>query len=115
MASATKSRGAIVQATSWTRKAAVRFDRTRITSRDWSSAPILTFPALPAAVDVGLVDWPGPPVLGSGEAAPGPTVAAITTAVANATRVRIRALPLTPARVWAALQQVTAPPSSVTH
>ena len=104
--------GGIVQATSWTLKEAVRFDRTRITSRDWSSYPILTFPEVPAEVEVVLVDRPGQPFLGTGEAAQGPTVAAIANAVANATRVRIRELPLTPARVLAALQQAAAQPSS---
>ena len=75
--------GGIVQATSWTLKEAVRFDRTRITSRDWSSYPILTFPEVPAEVEVVLVDRPGQPYLGTGEAAQGPTVAAIANAVAN--------------------------------
>jgi nicotinate dehydrogenase subunit B len=92
-----------------------RFDRTRITSRDWSGYPILTFPEVPAEVEVVLVDRPGQPFLGTGEAAQGPTVAAIANAVANATRVRIRELPLTPARVLAALQQATAQPSSATQ
>jgi hypothetical protein len=54
-------------------------------------------------------------IVGTGEAAQGPTVAAIANAVANATRVRIRELPLTPARVFAALQQATAQPSSATQ
>jgi nicotinate dehydrogenase subunit B len=103
--------GGIVQATSWTLKEAVRFDRTRITSRDWSSYPILTFPEVPAEVEVVLVDRPGQPFLGTGEAAQGPTVAAIANAVAHATGVRIRELPLTPARVLAALQQSAAQPS----
>jgi nicotinate dehydrogenase subunit B len=93
----------------------VRFDRTRITSRDWSSYPILTFAEVPAQVEVVLVDRPGQPFLGTGEAAQGPTVAAIANAVADATRVRIRELPFTPARVLAALQQATAQPSSATQ
>jgi len=107
--------GGIVQATSWTRTEAVRCDRTRLTSRDWSSDPLLTCPEGPAAVAVGLVDRPGPPCLGTGEAAQGPTVAALAHAVATATRVCIHELPLTPARVLAALQPATAQPSSATH
>jgi CO/xanthine dehydrogenase Mo-binding subunit len=35
--------GGIIQFVSWTLKEAVKFDRERITTRDWSSYPILTF------------------------------------------------------------------------
>ena len=46
---------------------------------------------------------PGQPFLGTGEAAQGPTAAALANAVADATGVRLRDLPLTPARVKAAI------------
>ena len=47
--------GGIVQSTSWTLHEAVRFDRNGITSRDWSSYPILTVPEAPH-VEVELID-----------------------------------------------------------
>ena len=95
--------GGIVQSTSWTLREAVAFDETRIRSRDWSTYPILRFADLPDHVEVHLIDRPGQPFLGTGESAQGPTAAAIANAVANATGVRIRELPLTPARVKAAI------------
>jgi nicotinate dehydrogenase subunit B len=94
--------GGVVQSTSWTLKEQVNFDRERILSRDWQSYPILTFPEVPE-VEVALIDRPGEPWLGAGEAASGPTAAAIANAVAHATGARIRDLPLTPERVKAAL------------
>ncbi|MGH8636262.1 MAG: molybdopterin cofactor-binding domain-containing protein, partial [Burkholderiales bacterium] len=42
-----QAEGGIVQATSWTLKEQVRFDRTRITSRNWDAYPILTFAEAP--------------------------------------------------------------------
>lgn len=94
--------GGLVQAASWTMKEQVDFDRTRITSRDWLSYPILTFPEVPE-VEVVLIDRPGQPYLGSGEATQGPTPAAIANAVYNAAGVRLREIPFTPDRVKAAL------------
>lgn len=95
--------GGILQAASWTLYESVTFDRTRITSRDWSSYPILRFSNAPEAVEVRVIDRPGTPFLGTGEAAQGPTSAAIGNAIADAAGVRVRELPLTPARVKAAI------------
>ncbi len=94
--------GGVVQSTSWTLKEQVKFDPERLLSRDWQSYPILTFAEVPE-IDVVLIDRPGEPWLGAGEAASGPTAAAIANAVAHATGARIRDLPLTPERVKAAL------------
>jgi len=55
------------------------------------------------AVETVLIDRPNEPALGAGEAAQGPTAAAIANAFAAATGRRIRELPLTPERVKAAL------------
>jgi CO/xanthine dehydrogenase Mo-binding subunit len=90
--------GGIIQSTSWTLHEAVRFDRNGITSRDWSSYPILTMPDAPK-VEVELIDRPTEKSLGSGEAAQGPMVAAIANAFAHATGKRLRDLPFTPERV----------------
>ncbi len=95
--------GGLLQSSSWTLYEAVTFEPDGITSRDWSGYPILRFPAVPDRVEVHVIDRPGLPFLGTGEAAQGPTAAAIANAVANATRCRIRQLPLSAERVKAAI------------
>ncbi|HJU15932.1 MAG TPA: molybdopterin cofactor-binding domain-containing protein [Stellaceae bacterium] len=95
--------GGIVQSTSWTLYEAVQFSLREITTRDWNSYPILRFGAVPESVEVHIIDRPGQPFLGVGEAAQGPTAAAIANAVADATGVRMRDLPLDRARVRRAL------------
>ena len=87
--------GGFVQAASWTLLEAVTWDRDGITSRDWESYPILRFDAIPE-IETVLVDRPGEPFLGAGEASCGPAGAAIANAVFDATGVRARRLPLTP-------------------
>ena len=87
--------GGFVQAASWTLLEAVTWDRDGITSRDWQSYPILRFDNIPE-IDTVLLDRPGEPYLGAGEAACGPTGAAIANAVFDATGIRTRRLPLTP-------------------
>jgi nicotinate dehydrogenase subunit B len=95
--------GAIVQSASWTLYEEVTFDRSAITSRDWSSYPMIRFPAVPESVAVHVIDRPGERFLGTGEAAQGPTAAAIANAVAHATGARIRQLPLSATRIKAAI------------
>jgi nicotinate dehydrogenase subunit B len=94
--------GAIIQGISWALKEAVRFDRERITSRDWASYPILTFPEVPE-VDIVLLNHPDLPSLGAGEAALPPVPAAIANAFFNATGKRLRDLPFGSDRIKAAL------------
>jgi CO/xanthine dehydrogenase Mo-binding subunit len=98
-----QAEGGVVQATSWTLKEAVRFDRTRITSRTWDDYPILTFAEAPH-VETLLIDQPDEPSVGVGEGMAGPTAAAIGNAVARALGVRVRDLPLTPERIVAAMK-----------
>ena len=93
--------GGAIQATSWTLREAVRFDRTRITSASWDEYPILRFTEIPA-VDVEIVSRPDAPPLGAGEAAQGPTAAALANAVFDALGVRVRDLPITPERILSA-------------
>jgi CO/xanthine dehydrogenase Mo-binding subunit len=95
--------GGIIQSSSWTLYESVGFDRTRVTSRDWSRYPILRFPAVPDSIEVHVIDRPGQPFLGTGEAAQGPTSAAVANAVANAAGVRFRDLPLTQDRIKSAI------------
>jgi CO/xanthine dehydrogenase Mo-binding subunit len=94
--------GGLIQSTSWTLHEAVRFDRNRVTSRDWSGYPILTMPEAPETF-ISLLDRGTETPLGAGEASPGPMAAAIANAFANATGRRLRDLPFTPERVLAAL------------
>jgi CO/xanthine dehydrogenase Mo-binding subunit len=95
--------GGAIQATSWTVKEQVRLGPDGVESVDWETYPILRFSEVPR-VGVHVVDRPDQPSLGAGEAAQGPTAAAIANALADATGVRVRDLPLTPERVAAAAE-----------
>lgn len=94
--------GGIVQSLSWTLKEAVRFNDSGVLSDDWLSYPILTFSEVPR-IEIELIDRPGQPFLGAGEASQGPTSAALANAVFDAVGARVRELPLTPERVKRAL------------
>ena len=94
--------GGIIQSASWTLKEAVRFDRTRILSDTWETYPILRFSQVPQ-VEVEIVSRPSEPAMGAGEAAQGPTAAAIASAVFDALGVRVRDLPITRERIIAAM------------
>ena len=94
-----QTQGGILQSLSWTLFEQVTFDRTRITSTDWSSYPILRFGSVPRSVEVHIVPRPGDPFLGTGEAAQGPVCAALANAVRNAIGKRIHDLPLSRQRV----------------
>ena len=74
-----------------------------MTSVDWETYPILRFSQTPA-VDVTIVESDRRHSLGAGEAAQGPTAAAIANAVAAAIGVRVRDLPLTTEAVVAAIE-----------
>lgn len=95
--------GGILQSLSWTLYEAVSFDTTRITSRDWSTYPILRFRNVPDRIEVHVINRLGQPFLGTGETAQGPTAAAVANALADATGTRLRELPLSERRVKAAL------------
>ncbi|HXX85234.1 MAG TPA: molybdopterin cofactor-binding domain-containing protein [Casimicrobiaceae bacterium] len=94
--------GGAIQATSWTLKEAVRFDRSRVVSDSWEAYPILRFSEVPA-VQVEIVPRPDCGSVGVGEAAQGPTAAAIANALFDALGVRVRSLPLTAERIRAAI------------
>jgi len=95
--------GAIVQALSWTGIEQVAFDAAHRTSFDWSAYPIARFKDVPGSVEVHVLDRPGLPFLGAGEAGQGPAGAALANALADATGLRMRDLPLSPDRVKAGL------------
>jgi CO/xanthine dehydrogenase Mo-binding subunit len=94
--------GCIVQTLSRALHEEVTFDRSRVTSVDWVTYPILRFPEAPA-VDVILIDRPNEPLVGAGEAATAPVAAALANAVFDATGIRLRTVPFTAERVKAAL------------
>ncbi|HTM62127.1 MAG TPA: molybdopterin cofactor-binding domain-containing protein [Burkholderiales bacterium] len=91
--------GGIIQSISWTTFESAMWNDTRMTSRDWSSYPILRFSHVPESVDVHVIDRPGEHFLGTGEASQGPTAGALANAIAHATGVRIRDLPFNRKRV----------------
>jgi CO/xanthine dehydrogenase Mo-binding subunit len=96
--------GGAIQSTSWTLKEQVRLDTHGIASLGWEDYAILSFSEVPA-VEVELIDRPELASVGAGEAAQGPTAAAIANAVAHALGVRPRELPLTPERIIAAIER----------
>ena len=89
--------GGAIQATSWTLK-----EEGRVGAVSWDDYPILRFSEVPA-VEVRLVKSEAPS-LGAGEAAQGPTAAAIANALHDALGVRVRDLPLTPERIVRAME-----------
>ncbi len=95
--------GGLIQSLSWTLKEEVQMNDTQVLSSDWNSYPILTFSEVPP-VEVVLINRPGMPFLGTGEASQGPTGAALANAVFDAVGVRYRRLPLTPDRVLQGLK-----------
>jgi nicotinate dehydrogenase subunit B len=94
--------GCILQTLSRALHEEVKFDHSRVTSVDWSSYPILRFPEVPQ-VDVALINRPELPPVGAGEAATAPVAAVLANAIFDATGVRLRTVPFTPARVESAL------------
>jgi CO/xanthine dehydrogenase Mo-binding subunit len=95
--------GNVVQTVSRTLKEELTFDRSMVTSLDWNSYPILTFPEVPEVV-IELLDRPQERPWGAGEPSAAVIPSAISNAVFDATGVRLRSVPYTPKRVKAAMQ-----------
>ncbi len=95
--------GNVVQTVSRTLKEEVTFDRSRVTSVDWASYPILTFPEVPE-INIELIDRPTEKPWGVGEPAAAVVPSAIANAVFDAVGIRLRSVPFTPAKVRAALE-----------
>ena len=94
--------GSITQTVSRVLMEEVKFDRSGVTSVDWSSYPILTHSDVPK-IDLELIDRPETPPFGAGEAACAPIGAALANAVFDAAGIRLRTVPFTPERVKAAI------------
>ena len=95
--------GASVQGVSRALYEQVGFNKKRVTSLDWVSYPILRFRDHPKVTNV-IVQRADQLPLGAGEPATTPMAAAIANAFFDATGVRIRTVPMTPARVRATLK-----------
>ncbi len=95
--------GGAIQAASWSLLEEVTFDARTVTSRDWEGYPILRFADVPQ-VHVTVLPRPDDPPLGAGEVTGGPVAAALANALADAIGVRVRRLPLTPARIAAVIE-----------
>jgi nicotinate dehydrogenase subunit B len=96
--------GNVLQTLSRTLKEEVTFDRSHVTSLDWNSYPILTFPEIPELV-YDLIDRPNEKPWGAGEPSSAVIPSAISNAVFDATGVRLRSAPYTPEKVKAALSR----------
>ena len=90
--------GGFLQSLSWTLKEEVQYDREGITSIDWERYPLLTYKEVPEIKTI-LIDRPGMPFLGCGEAMQGPTAAALANAVFDAVGIRLRQTPFTAERL----------------
>jgi CO/xanthine dehydrogenase Mo-binding subunit len=97
--------GGVIQTVSRTLIEELKFDRSRVTSLDWASYPLLTFPDVPDVV-VDLIDRPTEVPWGAGEPACAAVPAAIGNAIFDATGARLRSVPFTPNDVTAALAGV---------
>jgi CO/xanthine dehydrogenase Mo-binding subunit len=95
--------GNVIQTVSRTLIEEIKFDRVHVTSLDWRSYPILTFPQVPDIV-IDLVDRPTERPWGAGEPAAAVVPSAISNAVFDAVGVRLRSVPYTPDKVKAALK-----------
>jgi CO/xanthine dehydrogenase Mo-binding subunit len=95
--------GNIVQTVSRTLIEELKFDRSRVTSVDWESYPILRFPDVPA-ISIELIDRPTAVPWGAGEPSAAVVPSAIANAIYDAAGVRLRSVPFTPAKVLAALK-----------
>ena len=94
--------GNILQTLSRTLFEETQFDQFKVTSTDWQSYPLLTFPDVPELV-IALINQPHLPPLGAGEAACAAVPAALANAIFDACGARLREVPFTPDRLKKAL------------
>ena len=97
--------GAFLQTLSRTLKEELRFSPTRVESISWETYPILNATEVPERIDVVFVNnAPGQAPGAAGEPAVKVVPPSVVNAVFDATGVRFRQVPLTPARVKAGLR-----------
>jgi CO/xanthine dehydrogenase Mo-binding subunit len=95
--------GQIIQTVSRTLKEELKWNRSRVTSVDWASYPILRFPDVPD-VRMELINRPSDPPWGVGEPSACLPPPAISNAVFDAIGVRLRSVPFTGPKVMAAVR-----------
>ncbi|MGH7355093.1 MAG: molybdopterin cofactor-binding domain-containing protein [Candidatus Rokuibacteriota bacterium] len=95
--------GQVIQTVSRTLKEELKWNRSRVTSVDWASYPILRFPEVPEVV-MELINRPTEPPWGVGEPAACLPPPAIANAVFDAIGVRLRSVPFTAPKVMAAMK-----------
>ncbi len=95
--------GNIIQGISRAMFEQVMFDRSKVTSVDHASYPILKFNQAPERIDTVLLNRPDQPASGIGEPPQYPVAAAIANAIFDAIGVRVRTQPFTPERITSAL------------
>ena len=88
----------MTQSASWSLFEQVTYAEEGVTSNTWESYPIMRFKDVPE-IEVHVINRPSEKSLGAGEAAQGPTVAAIANAIFAATGTRIRDLPLSAEKI----------------
>jgi CO/xanthine dehydrogenase Mo-binding subunit len=98
--------GNIIQTISRTLLEEIKFDRSHVTSLDWKSYPILTFPEVPQ-IAMDLIDRPNEKPWGAGEPTASVVPSAIGNAVYDALGVRLRSVPFTPQKVLQAMRTST--------
>jgi CO/xanthine dehydrogenase Mo-binding subunit len=96
--------GNVIQTVSRTLKEELKFSHSAVTSLDWASYPILTFPEVPDIV-IELIDRPTEKPWGVGEPTTAVVPSAISNAVFDATGVRLRSVPFTPEKVRETLRR----------
>ncbi len=94
--------GNVIQTLSRTLMEEVKWDRSMVTTLDWASYPIIKFPDVPE-LHYDLIDRPNERPWGAGEPAAAVVPSAVANAIFDATGVRMRSVPFTPAKVKAAL------------
>jgi nicotinate dehydrogenase subunit B len=94
--------GSIIQSLSKMLYEEVKFDRSRVTSVDWASYPVIRFPDVPP-IEIALIDRPDQPLMGAGEASLSPVGGALANAIFDATGKRLRTVPFTPSQLKAAI------------
>jgi nicotinate dehydrogenase subunit B len=95
--------GNVIQTVSRVLKEELNWDSNNVTSLDWASYPILTFPEVPA-IDIDLIERQAEKPWGVGEPSSSIVAPAISSAVFDAVGVRLRSVPFTPEKVLAALR-----------
>ena len=89
--------GNVVQSSSRAILEQVNFDRSKVTSVDWRTYPILRFQDIPP-IDVILINHPDQPAYGAGEITTLTPPPAIANAIFHATGQRMRSVPLNPSQ-----------------